>query len=345
MTSPDAPHSALSASVYPTECEADCKPLAPSFDEHFAADRVKEGDDSSLTSSFGEMRVGDKLAAGLYVVATPIGNLGDITARARQTLASADIVACEDTRVTGSLLHHLGIAAKLLPYHEHNAERARPQILERLRAGQAVALVSDAGTPLISDPGYKLVREVRDLGMAVVPVPGASALLSALMVAGLPTDRFLFVGFLPNKDKARLESLQELKTVPATLIFYESTRRIPETLAAMTQVFGDHREAAVCRELTKLYEDVRRAPLAELLAHYQQAGAPRGEAVIVVAPPANDQKPADGEDLDSLLRMAMRSQSVRDAAATVAAASGLKKRDVYARALQLAAEENNTEAE
>lgn len=238
--------------------------------------------------------------------------------------------------MTGQLLRHLGLRARaLVPYHEHNAAEMRPKLLARLAAGDAVALVSDAGTPMISDPGYKLVREVRDAGYAVHAVPGASALLTALVVAGLPTDRFLFAGFLPAKDKARRETLADLAMVPATLVFYESTRRLPESLAAMAEVLGT-REAAVCRELTKLHEEVRRAPLPDLAAAYAAEGPPKGEAVIVIGPPA----PRAAEDaeagLDALLRDALTTQSVRDAAATVAAATGLKKKQVYARALELA---------
>lgn len=284
-----------------------------------------------------------RLVPGLHVVATPIGNLGDISDRARQTLAGASVIACEDTRVTGLLLRHLGLSVPMLPYHEHNADRMRPQLIERIRAGEVVALVSDAGTPLISDPGFKLVREVRDSGLTVVPVPGASALLTALVSAGLPTDRFLFAGFLPQKDKARQDTLEELRAIPATLVFYESTRRLPDSLATMVAVLGPEREAAVCRELTKLHEEVRRAPLGDLLAHYQAAGAPKGEAVVVIAPPiAGVAQETSAADLDSLLRAALGTQSVRDAAATVATATGLKKRQVYARALELAANPDST---
>lgn len=260
-----------------------------------------------------------------------------MTDRARKVLAAADLVACEDTRVTGNLLRHLGLRADLLPYHEHNAEKMRPRLLDALAAGKVVALVSDAGTPLISDPGFKLVREVAESGVPVIPVPGASALLAALVVAGLPTDRFLFAGFPPQKAKARRESLGELAAVPATLVFYEATHRLPESLAAMAEVFGP-RPAAVCRELTKLHEEVRRAPLDALAAHYAEHGAPKGEAVVVVGPPGSGGAEEAPPDLDALLREALKSQSVRDAAATVAAATGLKKREVYARALDLAAE-------
>lgn len=272
------------------------------------------------------------------MVATPIGNLGDISDRARHALEAAAVVACEDTRMTGQLLRHLGLRAQaLVPYHEHNAAEMRPRLLARLAAGEAVALVSDAGTPMISDPGYKLVREAREAGAAVHAVPGASALLTALVVAGLPTDRFLFAGFLPAKDKARREALAELAGVPATLVFYESTRRLPEALAAMAEILGG-REAAVCRELTKLHEEVRRAPLPDLAAHYAAEGPPKGEAVVVVGPPAAGAAEAAEADLDSLLRDALAQQSVRDAAATVATATGLQKKAVYARALEIAKE-------
>lgn len=278
------------------------------------------------------------LSPGLHVVATPIGNLGDISDRARHALRTAAVVACEDTRVTGQLLRHLGLRAQaLVPYHEHNAAEMRPRLLARLAAGEAVVLVSDAGTPMISDPGYKLVRAARDAGHAVQAVPGASALLSALVVAGLPTDRFLFAGFLPARDKARREALAEVATVPATLVFYESTRRLPEALAAMADVLGP-REAAICRELTKLHEEVRRAPLPDLAASYAAEGPPKGEAVVVVGPPAPRAAEDAEADLDALLRDALDGQSVRDAAATVATATGLKKKLVYARALELAKE-------
>jgi 16S rRNA (cytidine1402-2'-O)-methyltransferase len=277
----------------------------------------------------------NRLIPGLHVVATPIGNLSDITDRARQTLAGAAVIACEDTRVTGLLLRHLGLSVPMLPYHEHNADRVRPQLMARLAAGEVVALVSDAGTPLISDPGFKLVREVRAAGHAVVPVPGASALLSALVSAGLPTDRFMFAGFLSQKSKARRDTLDELKAVPATLIFYESTRRLPESLADMAATLGAGREAAVCRELTKLHEEVRTGTLESLAAHYADQGPPKGEAVVVIGPPLAA-PPPDADDLDSALRAAFaEGLSVRDATAAVVASTGLKKKQVYSRALEL----------
>ncbi len=261
-----------------------------------------------------------------------------MTERARRVLAAADLVACEDTRVTGNLLRHLGLRAELMPYHEHNAERMRPRLMDKLAAGGTVALVSDAGTPLISDPGYKLVRAVAEAGLPIIPVPGPSALLAALVVAGLPTDRFLFAGFPPQKAKARKDSLTELVAVPATLVFYEATHRLPECLATMVEVFGP-RPAAVCRELTKMHEEVRRGTLDVLAAHYAESGAPKGEAVVVIGPPGSGGAEQAEPDLDALLRAALKHQSVRDAAATVAAATGLKKREVYARALELSDEQ------
>ncbi len=272
---------------------------------------------------------------GLTLVATPIGNLDDITLRAVSLLKGADLVACEDTRVTGKLLSLLGISAPLTPYHEHNAERARPALLARMKEGQAVVLVSDAGLPLVSDPGYRLVRACLAEDIPVTSAPGASAALTALQLSGLPSDRFLFAGFLPSKDGPRRAALRELAAVPATLIFYESPHRLAGSLVAMAETLPG-REAAVARELTKLYEEVRRGPLAELAAHYQAAGEPKGEIVVVVGPPVAEAPAA--EDLDQQLRRALAGMSARDAAAAVALASGLPKRQVYARALALAAE-------
>ena len=274
------------------------------------------------------------LAAGLHIVATPIGNLGDITLRAREALAGADVIACEDTRVTRKLLDRYGIATSLTPYHDHNAAEARPKILGRLARGEAVALVSDAGTPLVSDPGFKLVRAVREAGHAVTALPGASATLAALTVAGLPTDRFFFEGFLPPKEMARRTRVAELKRIPATLVLFETGPRLAATLADLAEGFGV-REAAVCRELTKLYEEVRRGDLAELARDYAKADAPRGEIVIVIAPPPEEIQP-DASELDELLRQALGRVSVKDAVSEVADATGLSRRDIYQRALALA---------
>jgi 16S rRNA (cytidine1402-2'-O)-methyltransferase len=276
-------------------------------------------------------------AAGtLYVVATPIGNLGDLSPRAIETLKTAAVVACEDTRVTGGLLHRFAIATPMLAYHDHNAERMRPQLLARLAAGESVALVSDAGTPLISDPGYKLVGACIAQGIAVVPVPGPSAPLAALMAAGLPTDRFYFGGFLPAKSKARREALAAVAALQATLVFFESPHRLAETLADMAAVLGE-RDAVVARELTKLHEEFRRGPLRALAAHYA-AAAPRGEIVVAVAGAVADERPA--VDIDAALREALANRSVRDAAEAVAALSGRPRREVYARALKLGAARN-----
>jgi 16S rRNA (cytidine1402-2'-O)-methyltransferase len=274
------------------------------------------------------------LQPGLHVVSTPIGNLSDITLRALTTLAGADLVVCEDTRVTGRLTHHYGIGASLLAYNDHNAPRMRPQILEKLVHGQAVALVSDAGTPMVSDPGYKLVRDAIEAGVSVYSAPGASAALAALTVAGLPTDRFFFEGFLPPKDGARANRLVELKAIPATLVFFESGPRLADSLAAMATILGD-RSAIVARELTKAFETVYRGTLASLATDFGIGGEPKGEIVVVVGPPV-EEKPGPDE-LDASLAQALEALSVKDAAAAVSARLGLPRRDVYARAVELAA--------
>jgi 16S rRNA (cytidine1402-2'-O)-methyltransferase len=276
------------------------------------------------------------LAPGLHLVATPIGNLRDITVRALEALAAADLVACEDTRVTRKLLDHYGIATPLTPYHEHNATAARPKLLARLAEGAAIALVSDAGTPLISDPGYKLVREAQAAGHGVTALPGASAVLAALAVAGLPTDRFFFEGFLPPKTGARRARIAELARIPATLVLFETGPRLSAALGDLSEVMGA-REAAICRELTKLYEEVRRGDLATLARGYAVANEPRGELVIVIAPP-DAAGAVDAADLDALLRDALARLSVKEAVAEVAAMTGEARRAVYQRALMLAKE-------
>jgi len=281
----------------------------------------------------GQMVVAPGLAGGLYVVATPIGNLGDISLRALATLAAADVIACEDTRVTAKLLDHYGIATPLTPYHEHNAAAARPKILARLAAADAVALVSDAGTPLISDPGFKLVRAAREAGHPVTALPGPSAVLAALAVSALPTDRFLFEGFLPAKEMQRKKRIDEIKLVPASLILFETGPRLAVALADLAALLGV-REAAVCRELTKLYEEVRRGTLAELAQYYAAKEAPRGEMVIVIGPP--EEQATAPDDLDTLLRQALGRVSVKEAVQEVAAATGAPRREVYQRALALA---------
>ena len=274
-----------------------------------------------------------RLPAGLTIVATPIGNLWDITLRALEILASADIVACEDTRVTRKLLEHYGISTPLIAYHDHNAETVRPKILERLAAGGAVALVSDAGTPLISDPGYRLVREAVEGGHAVTAAPGASSALMALTVAGLPTDRFFFEGFLPAKEAARRGRIAELARIPATLVLFESGPRLAETLADLAAGLGA-REAAVARELTKLHEEVRRGELPSLATTYTAGAETRGEMVIVIAPPQAEQ--ANPDDIDALLARALTRTTVKEAVAEVASATGAPRRAVYSRALELA---------
>ncbi|MEX0854066.1 MAG: 16S rRNA (cytidine(1402)-2'-O)-methyltransferase [Bauldia sp.] len=273
------------------------------------------------------------LDPGLYVVATPIGNLGDTTLRALATLAAADLVACEDTRVTLVLLRHFAIASKLVAYHDHNAARQRPKIIAALGRGEAVALVSDAGTPLVSDPGYRLVVEARAAGHAVVPVPGASAVLAALVASGLPSDSFMFAGFLPPKPAARAKRLAAVATVPATLVFFESAQRLAASLSDMAEVLGGARPAAVARELTKTFEEVRRGTLAELAATLAAEPPPRGEVVVVIGPPAP--KPVAAEDADRLISSLLQLKSVSAAAAEAAALTGLPRRDLYRRALIL----------
>jgi len=273
------------------------------------------------------------LAPGLYIVATPIGNLGDLTARAAATLEGADLIAVEDSRVTAKLLSHLGIRRPMAPYHDHNADRVRPGLIERMRS-EAVALVSDAGTPLISDPGYKLVRDAREAGVNVVTIPGPCAAVAALTLAGLPTDRFAFMGFLPVKSGARATTLAEVATFKGSLIFYESGPRLASALAALAEGLGD-RPAAVAREITKKFEETVTGTLTELAARYAEAEAPpKGEIVVVVGPPG-EAPPAEAVDIDEALREAMTRLSPSRAAAEVAETLGLKRRDVYERAQQL----------
>ena len=277
-------------------------------------------------------------APGLYVVATPIGHLGDVTLRALEVLAGADVIACEDTRVTRTLLDRYGIRTPLTPYHDHNAATARPKLLARLADGAVVALVSDAGTPLISDPGYKLVGAARDAGHAVTAVPGASSVLAALAVAGLPTDRFLFAGFLPPKPGARSTRIAELAAIPATLVLFETGPRLAAALADLAAALGS-RTAAVCRELTKLYEEVRRGDLAALAADYAAAPAPRGEIVLVIGPP--EAGAPDEADIDGMLRAALSRATLKDAVAEVAAVVGVSRRELYQRALAVTAERDD----
>jgi 16S rRNA (cytidine1402-2'-O)-methyltransferase len=271
------------------------------------------------------------LPPGLYIVATPIGNLSDLSPRAADILARADLIAVEDSRVTAKLLRHIGVKRPMIPYHDHNAERVRPQLLERMGRG-AVALVSDAGTPLISDPGYKLVRDARSAGIAVVTIPGPSAVVAALTLAGLPTDRFLFLGFLPPKAGARAAAIAEIAAVRATLVLYESGPRLAATLEALRQGLGD-REAAVAREISKRFEETVTGTLSELAERYAEA-APKGEIVVVVAPPSAPEAAGD-EDVDEALREALARLSPSRAAAEVADRLGVPRRQAYERALRL----------
>ncbi len=284
----------------------------------------------------GHTLTAPKAVPGLHLVATPIGNLGDITLRALETLAGVDIIACEDTRITRRLTARYAITALLKPYHEHNAALARPKILEKLAQGASIALVSDAGTPLISDPGFKLVREVCAAGHQVIALPGPSSVLSALSVAALPTDRFYFEGFLPPKETARRARLAELARIDATLVMFESGNRVQDTLRDLADVMGG-RDAAICREMTKLHEEIRRAPLTELA---RSAGTleTRGEFVLVIGPPAAGAQVMTGDALDDLLRYQLQHASVKDAVAHAVELSGRPRREIYARALELAKE-------
>ena len=275
----------------------------------------------------------ENLAPGLHVTATPIGHLADISLRAVNALAAADEILCEDTRVTAKLLHRYGISSKLLPYHDHNAAKLRPRILEELAAGKALVLVSDAGTPLVSDPGYKLARAVIAAGLPLHVIPGASAPLAALTLSGLPSDRFMFCGFLPEKHGERRRVLAELKAVPATLIFFESARRITSALADIADVLGK-RDVAVTRELTKLYEEAVRGPASDVAALLGRRETIKGEITLVVAPPG-DAPPPPQENIDQALLEAALSMSSAKAAAEVAHRFGLARRDLYARLLAL----------
>jgi 16S rRNA (cytidine1402-2'-O)-methyltransferase len=275
------------------------------------------------------------LAPGLYLVATPIGNLEDVTLRALSVLRGVDRIFCEDTRVTARLLARYRITTPLGLYHDHNAEQARPAVLAALRRGERVALVSDAGTPLVSDPGYKLVRAATGENLPVTAIPGPSAALTALILSGLPPDAFLFAGFLPTRQAARRRALDRWSALDTTLVFFESTARLAGCLADMAEVLGN-RQAAVARELTKLHEEIRRGRLADLAAHYRNAGPPRGEAVVVVGPPEPGRP--DQAAIDTRLRAALADHGVRDAAAQLALETGLPRTELYRRALAIRGE-------
>jgi len=270
------------------------------------------------------------LAPGLYVTATPIGNAADITLRALEVLGNCDLIAAEDTRVTGKLLMIHGISKPLTAYNDHNAARERPKLLAQLRKGARIALVSDAGTPLISDPGFKLVREAIAEGTKVHAIPGASAVLTGLALAGLPTDRFFFMGFLPSRQGERRSALEELKNIRATLVFFESAQRLADSLSDMAEVFGI-RTVAVTRELTKLHEEVRRGLLSDLAAHYEKQGAPKGEVTLIVSPPHEIE--ADITRIDSALDKALEFMPLRGAVDLVSEMLEAPRRIVYERAL------------
>lgn len=276
------------------------------------------------------------LSSGLYLVATPIGTANDITLRALEILASADIIAAEDTRNTRRLMDIHGIkldGRDIIPYHDHNGAAQRPKIIEAISEGKSVAYVSDAGTPMVADPGYTLSRAIIDAGLPVTAAPGASALLAALSVSGMPTDRFMFAGFPPPKSGARLTFLKELRDIPSTLVFFESPKRLDKTLAAMLDVFGGDRPIALCRELTKKFEQVLRGKLSELASADGDAFVRKGELVIVIGPPLP--KEVEEADIDSALREALEDMSVKDAAAEVAQRLGVPRKQAYGRALQL----------
>jgi 16S rRNA (cytidine1402-2'-O)-methyltransferase len=288
-------------------------------------------------TAFGLAAEAEPLAPGLYVVATPIGNLKDVSFRALSVLAAADAVLAEDTRVTKTLLAHYGITTPLVAYHEHSNAAVRERMIHRLKEGQALALVSDAGTPLVSDPGYKLVQAAIADGVPVTPIPGPSAILTALVVSGLPTDRFFFEGFLPPKSAARRARLGELAGIPGTLMLFEGPHRLPGMLADAAEVLGE-RQAVVARELTKLFETVRRGTLPELAAQFAGEGPPKGEIVVLIGEATKARAEEADAALDEKLQAALTRHSIKDAAALVADETGRPKREVYARALALAKE-------
>ncbi|PWL19312.1 16S rRNA (cytidine(1402)-2'-O)-methyltransferase [Falsochrobactrum shanghaiense] len=277
------------------------------------------------------------LEPALYIVSTPIGNLGDMTLRGIETLASADILACEDTRVTRVLLDRYAISRRPVSYHEHNAAEAGPKLIAALSQGKSVALVSDAGTPLVSDPGFRLVGEAREAGIRVVPVPGASAVLAALAACGLPTDAFMFCGFLPVKHGQKRSKLESLKPIDATLVFYESPNRAAATLSDMVEVFGEDREGALCRELTKAYETIVTAPLGELARQFDGEDRIRGEVVLLVGPPLSEAIPQSAEDIDRLLLSLAQELPPSKAAGEAARMTGGQKSVLYQRLMQLKA--------
>lgn len=291
--------------------------------------------EDALKEAFGDVITSSpqKMSAGLYLVATPIGNMRDISLRMLDIIKGADQVACEDTRMTGKLLSYLGIKKKLVPYHDHNADDMRPKLIKEIENGQKIALVSDAGMPLISDPGYKLVRDARDRGLYVTSIPGASAPLMALQLSGLPSDQFVFLGFLPNKTTARKEALRKWKDAPASLIFFESAQRLADALGDAEDSLGN-RKAAVVRELTKKFEETWMGTLAELRERLERDGPPKGEIVVVIDR-AEDVAAISDADIDALLIDAIAHAPVKDAAAAIAQKYGKSKKDLYNRAIEL----------
>lgn len=269
---------------------------------------------------------------GLYIVATPIGNLSDITLRALDILKLVDLIVCEDTRVSAKLLSHYGIKKPLLSYNDHNAQQRRPEIFAAIEAGKRVALISDAGTPLISDPGYKLVQEAREKNLYITTIPGASSVLSALCLSGLPSDSFFFAGFLPAKTEAVRKYIASIKEVPATLIFFESAKRLVKSLEILQEILGN-REAAIVREITKLYEETKRGKLSELLDEITKNDALKGEIVVLVAPPSEEDK--NSEDLETQLKLLLTSHSVKEAATILAEQTGRPRKEIYSMALKL----------
>lgn len=284
-------------------------------------------------SAFGHTIETARPAPGLYIVATPIGNLGDVTIRALEILAGVDRIACEDTRVTRRLLERYGISTPLLSYHDRNGATQRPRLLANLAGGEAIALVSDAGTPLVSDPGYKLVRDAKEAGIEVFAIPGASSVMAGLVVAGLPTDRFYFEGFLPSRQQARLARIRELAGIDATLVFFESAKRVIKTLADLHAEFGD-RDAVVAREITKKFEETIRGSLGELASGIGETTTLKGEIVLLVGPPNGNA--GDGPSLDDALRDTLKTLSVREASTEIASLLNMPRRKVYGRALELA---------
>ncbi|MEJ8309497.1 16S rRNA (cytidine(1402)-2'-O)-methyltransferase [Agrobacterium larrymoorei] len=297
-------------------------------------------DDQTETSSGKSFRVAGvsvparPLENSLYLVATPIGNLGDITLRALETLSSADVLACEDTRVTRILLERYGIRNRPYAYHEHNAQEVGPKLIAALEAGKSVALVSDAGTPLVSDPGYRLGQLALEAGFRVVPIPGASAPLAALVGSGMPSDAFLFAGFLPVKDRGKRDRFAELSKIPATLIFFESPHRIGASVRVAAEVLGRERRAVVCRELTKTFEEFRRGTLGELADYYDEDRTVKGEIVLLVEPPSYDDIP-DIEDVEKLLKDLVSTMPAAKAAAEAAKLTGLPRKELYQRLLDM----------